>query len=195
MKKTSFSLMAAGILVLGLVAGGCGDDDVAPPGTDGGVATDAGGGSGDGGARVDGAVAMDAGGGGSDGAVAVDAGGGGGDGGGGSGDAGGGGGGDAGYVCYDPGSSFPTFDKGCSATANCSLVFHQFDCCGGHQGIGINHAGRTAFDAAEAAHRAMCPATCDCVARTIDEAGAMSATGEAGVGVSCVGGMCVAAVL
>lgn len=188
MNTTSFFWVTVVSCALGLAIAGCGDDDGAP-GTDAGVAMDAGGGTGDGGAAT-----VDAGGGADDGAVAVDAGGGGGD------DAAvavdaGGFVGDAGYICYDVGSSFPTFDKGCSATANCSLVFHQFDCCGGEVGMGINHAGRTAFDAAEAAHRVACPATCDCAARTLDEAGAMSTSGQAGIGVMCIDGMCIAAVL
>ncbi len=190
METTSFSRVALGIFTLGFafVVAGCGDDDGVPS-TDSGVAMDAGGGTGDGGGGGgDGAVPVDAGGGGADGAVAVDSGGGGGS-------DGGGGGGDGGYVCYGTGSSFPTFEKGCAMDMNCSLVFHQMDCCGGEVGMGINHAGRTAFDAAESAHRMMCPATCECAARFIDEAGAMSSTGEAGIGVSCVGGTCIAAVL
>ena len=93
------------------------------------------------------------------------------------------------FVCYDPGSSFPKFDRACGADVNCSIGIHQIDCCGSHAALGFNHAGRNAFDAAEAAFRVVCPANCKCAIRpTICDDGKTAP--ENMITVSCDKGVC-----
>jgi hypothetical protein len=62
------------------------------------------------------------------------------------------------------GQPFPTFTKACTNTMSCSFGFHQVDCCGTFVAVGFNHDQRSAFDAAETAWEATCPA-CGCAAQ------------------------------
>jgi hypothetical protein len=58
-------------------------------------------------------------------------------------------------------SQFPSFDKSCNADADCSLVFHQVNCCGTKTAIGINNNEAASFAAAEAVCESQYPA-CGC---------------------------------
>ena len=71
----------------------------------------------------------------------------------------------AAYTCYDPGSSFPMFARGCSRDGECYVGIHQIDCCGSRAARGIQLAIAKDFEAAEANFRVICPALCDCVPR------------------------------
>jgi hypothetical protein len=84
---------------------------------------------------------------------------------------------------------FPTtFDRTCTLPDNCVIGFHQVDCCGSLVAVGINHAQRDAFDAAEMTWDNTCPA-CGCAAQpTMAEDGKSCAM--AMVTVSCDTGMC-----
>jgi hypothetical protein len=64
------------------------------------------------------------------------------------------------------GQPFPTFDKACTLTDNCSLGFHQVDCCGSLIAVGFNHSQRDTFDNAEQTWDSTCPA-CGCAAQPI----------------------------
>ena len=52
-------------------------------------------------------------------------------------------------------------ERGCGADENCVVGVHQSDCCGNTVAIGMNHAERDRFDAAEAPCRASYPG-CGC---------------------------------
>jgi hypothetical protein len=84
-------------------------------------------------------------------------------------------------------STFPKFDKGCTADINCAYGLHQVDCCGSKIAIGFNHAYKDAFDKAELAWETACPAACDCLAKpTLAEDGKTGAM----FGVQCKSGVC-----
>jgi hypothetical protein len=85
-------------------------------------------------------------------------------------------------------AAFPTFDKGCTSTDNCSDGFHQVDCCGSLVAVGFNHAQRDAFDAAEQAWETTCPA-CGCAAQPLKADDGKTCAMNA-VTVSCDSGMC-----
>lgn len=44
---------------------------------------------------------------------------------------------------------FPTFDRSCTVKEDCSVVFHQVDCCGNSEAWGINADAAKAFAEAE----------------------------------------------
>ena len=62
------------------------------------------------------------------------------------------------------GQPFPTLDKGCTDSTNCSDGFHQIDCCGTLVAVGFNHAQRDTFNTAEQTWELTCPA-CGCAAQ------------------------------
>jgi hypothetical protein len=68
--------------------------------------------------------------------------------------------------CWGPVRSFPTFDKGCSDDANCTLVRHTTDCCGGQLMMAINHGEVARFNAAETICDAQYPG-CGCAAQGV----------------------------
>ena len=86
------------------------------------------------------------------------------------------------------GTTFPTFDRGCTADENCAFGLHQTDCCGNQIAIGFNHAQKSAFDTAETAYRTACPAACGCPMGPIltDAGGSTFVTSK--IGVRCVAG-------
>jgi hypothetical protein len=86
------------------------------------------------------------------------------------------------------GQAFPTFDKGCTDSTNCSDGFHQVDCCGSLVAVGFNHAQRDTFNTAEQTWELTCPA-CGCAAQpTQAEDGKTCAMNV--VTVTCDTGMC-----
>jgi hypothetical protein len=87
------------------------------------------------------------------------------------------------------GTGFPTFVKGCTNSDSCVIGYHQVDCCGTLIAIGINHSERDAFDAAEAAWEATCPA-CGCAAQPTKTEDGRTGT-MANITVTCDSGMCI----
>ena len=91
-----------------------------------------------------------------------------------------------GPVCTDP-TSFPKFEKGCGADANCVIGMHTINCCGSQLAIAFNHSLRDAFDAAEKAWQATCP-KCGCPAMApVNESGKTGSSFDA----RCIGGKCI----
>ena len=91
-------------------------------------------------------------------------------------------------TCKDP-TTFPTFGKGCTLDAHCSIVLHQLDCCGSLGAIGINHAFVDDFNATEEAYRKTC-SVCDCpVMDTRTESG-VSTNDPTKIAVRCDVGLC-----
>ena len=101
----------------------------------------------------------------------------------------GGGGGSSGVDCSVAMTSFPAFDRTCSAPADCVLRFHQVDCCGSQVALGVNQADSADFDAAEAVCQSQYPG-CGCAAMpTVADDGTTSGD-PAAFSVDCVGGQC-----
>ena len=87
-----------------------------------------------------------------------------------------------------PDAGFPSFQKGCGTDLNCSIRFHQIDCCGSMVALGLNHGEVTAFDKTELAWETSCP-KCKCAAKaTVAEDGKSGANAD--VKVSCDNGVC-----
>lgn len=63
--------------------------------------------------------------------------------------------------CVDEPLYFPTFDRSCLVVEDCSVVYHQVDCCGNMQAWGINNDSAKAFTEIEAVCAAQYPA-CGC---------------------------------
>jgi len=63
--------------------------------------------------------------------------------------------------CVDEPLYFPTFDRSCVAVEDCSVVYHQVDCCGNMQAWGINNDSAKAFTEIEAVCAAQYP-PCGC---------------------------------
>ena len=92
--------------------------------------------------------------------------------------------------CAGGAPAFPTFDKTCAAAGDCLLAFHQLNCCGTREAIGIAKAEKAAFDAAEATCESQYPA-CGCAqSPTMTEEGSTSVD-EAKIEVQCTGGSCM----
>ena len=86
-------------------------------------------------------------------------------------------------------TAFPTFDKACTAAADCALVFHRINCCGSKEAWGVNTAVLGDFEAAEAVCRNQYP-PCKCAefAPVADDGG--SSWDTAAFAVDCVAGQC-----
>jgi hypothetical protein len=84
--------------------------------------------------------------------------------------------------------AFPTLDKGCTDTTNCSDGFHQVDCCGSLVAVGFNHAQRDTFNTAEQTWELTCPA-CGCAAQPTQAEDGKSCAMNV-VTVTCDTGMC-----
>jgi len=65
--------------------------------------------------------------------------------------------------CADEPLYFPTFDRSCTVNEDCSVVFHQIDCCGNSEAWGINADAAKAFAEAEEICMAQYPG-CGCPA-------------------------------
>jgi hypothetical protein len=80
------------------------------------------------------------------------------------------------------------FEKGCTTPDACAFGMHQTDCCGSLAAIGFNHNQTAAFQAAEMAWDATCPA-CGCAPRVpLAEDGKMCMM--ASMTVTCDNGRC-----
>lgn len=85
--------------------------------------------------------------------------------------------------------SFPSFEKGCAAAADCVIALHQVNCCGTLTAIGLNASEQAAFDAAENTCRMQYPG-CGCAqSPTTTEDGKMSMD-DSLIQVDCKNGQC-----
>ncbi len=90
--------------------------------------------------------------------------------------------------CVDEPLYFPTFDRACVAIEDCSIVFHQVDCCGSTAAWGINGEVAKSFGEAEAVCVSQYP-DCDCPTKP-----PIADDGKSGdpalIQVDCVEGQC-----
>jgi hypothetical protein len=85
---------------------------------------------------------------------------------------------------------FPSFSKACAVPADCAIGFHQINCCGTQQAIGIAASEQAAFAAAEATCASQYPG-CGCAGGpTTAEDGKAADMGNAQIQVACTGGAC-----
>ncbi|MBI4815345.1 MAG: hypothetical protein HY791_03765 [Deltaproteobacteria bacterium] len=91
--------------------------------------------------------------------------------------------------CFPSPSRFPEFDRVCLQDQDCQLAEHQIDCCGSTRALGINHAARAEFDAAEATCVSQYP-LCRCAARPPVADDGASALDPANLAVECRAGEC-----
>jgi hypothetical protein len=84
---------------------------------------------------------------------------------------------------------FPTFDKTCSADADCFIAFHQTDCCGTRAALGLNSSQKAAFDAAEKTCEMQYPG-CGCAQGPTTTEDGKSSVDETMIQVKCNAGMC-----
>jgi hypothetical protein len=88
---------------------------------------------------------------------------------------------------------FPTFDRSCTAVRDCSVVFHQTDCCGNSVAWGINVDAAKAFGEAEAICQAQYP-ECGCPAGPATADDGDPVINPDFIEVDCVEGMCMSSV-
>jgi hypothetical protein len=99
---------------------------------------------------------------------------------------------DGSVQCRQQPSVFPTLDTSCTTTSDCALVFHQTDCCGALQALGIQRSQSSAFAAAEATCTSMYPG-CGCFSNQItDGTGNTTHDGQSALFVECRAGACAA---
>lgn len=95
-------------------------------------------------------------------------------------------------ACND-GYELPSFDKCCETAADCALVYHQRDCCGSMNAIGVNSDEVARFDELHPECRGSYPG-CGCPAmNTLAEDGSTADIGQT-ITVDCVQNACVTAV-
>ncbi len=93
---------------------------------------------------------------------------------------------------HDP-LQFPAFDKSCTTTTDCTLVFHTVGCCGGQTATGIRRSESASFETAKTTCDSQfaggnCPS---CVTRpptSIDDG--TSSMRDEPIGVECRQGRC-----
>jgi hypothetical protein len=92
-------------------------------------------------------------------------------------------------ACGGVSAAFPTFSRACGADGDCTLVYHQTDCCGTKVAWGIAATEKSAYYAAETACEAQYPG-CGCAEQpTRAQDGQVSVTGS-DIRVACLGGQC-----
>lgn len=92
--------------------------------------------------------------------------------------------------CTGGAPAFPTFDKTCAAAGDCIVAFHQINCCGTREAIGIAAGEKAAFDAAEATCETQYPG-CGCAqSPTMTEEGS-TAVDESLIQAQCTAGACM----
>lgn len=84
---------------------------------------------------------------------------------------------------------FPTFDKSCAAPADCSIQYHQIDCCGTFKAIGMNSSEVPAFTAAEAQCTSQYPA-CGCAGGPTQTEDGKSVQDMSMILITCDNGAC-----
>lgn len=87
-----------------------------------------------------------------------------------------------------PCEPFPSFDRGCARAEDCSVGFHQTDCCGTVRALGLAERVRAAFSELEVRCRAEYP-DCMCAAgpTTADDGSTAASDMPA---VACLAGTC-----
>jgi hypothetical protein len=93
--------------------------------------------------------------------------------------------------CTGTDPAFPSFDKRCASDADCALVTHTTDCCGGQVYMGIVHDEEERFAEAEAICSSQYP-PCGCAAQgALTEEGTLVPWQNVGyIVVNCVEGEC-----
>ena len=91
-------------------------------------------------------------------------------------------------VPVDPCEDIGPHNTACTEPSDCRLVFHQVDCCGSQEALGINESEATQYQQLEN----MCVAsepTCDCIPEETVAQDGNSGPGYR-IAVDCVGGQC-----
>lgn len=97
--------------------------------------------------------------------------------------------GGGGIVCGGDMPVFPEFDRTCMGDGDCSLVFHQVDCCGSLVAWGLSNDAAKLFAEAEAECEAMYPA-CECATQpTLLDDGSSTENNDK-IAVTCQAGSC-----
>ena len=97
--------------------------------------------------------------------------------------------GGGGIVCGGEDPQFPEFDRTCMLDRDCTVVFHQTDCCGTLVAWGLNGAAGKPFNEAEAECAAQYPA-CDCVPMPTTADDGKSTEDPTQIMVTCMGSVC-----
>lgn len=101
--------------------------------------------------------------------------------------------GDDRVMCSGASTSFPSFDKTCTAAGDCAFDVHQTNCCGATLAIGFNRAEAARFAADEKICVGQYP-VCGCPATpTMTEDGLAVTAGQA-IAVECRAGRCLTTV-
>jgi hypothetical protein len=93
-------------------------------------------------------------------------------------------------MCPDP---FPSFDKACADVGECTIVFHQTDCCGSMSAFGIAATEQAAFGAVEMICRSQYP-ECGCAPGPTTAEDGNSSEDIAAIIVECVAGSCATSI-
>jgi hypothetical protein len=82
-------------------------------------------------------------------------------------------------------TSFPTLLSGCAIDLDCDFGLHLTDCCGNEVAIAFAASEKSKFEVAEAQHRAVCPALCDCPVGPIATQSGMSTSDKSRIAARC----------
>ena len=97
--------------------------------------------------------------------------------------------GGGGIMCGGEDPQFPEFDRTCMLDRDCTVVFHQTDCCGTLVAWGLSGAAGKPFNEAEAECVAQYPA-CDCAPMPTAADDGKSTEDPTQIMVTCMGNMC-----
>jgi len=94
-----------------------------------------------------------------------------------------------GIVCGGDDPQFPEFDRTCAVEADCTVVFHQTDCCGTVVAWGLSGEAGKPFSEAEQ-ECAMMYGICDCAPMPTVTDDGKSTEDSTQITVGCVDGLC-----
>lgn len=92
-------------------------------------------------------------------------------------------------MCGGEDPQFPEFDRTCAVVRDCTVVFHQIDCCGTLVAWGLSGAAGKPFNEAETECVAQYPA-CDCAPMPTTADDGKSTEDPTQIMVGCIDGMC-----
>lgn len=92
-------------------------------------------------------------------------------------------------ICSGTSTTFPSFDKTCSAAGDCAFDLHQTNCCGATLAIGFNRAEAARFAADEETCVRQYP-VCGCPATPPMTEDGLTAIGGQSITVLCESGRC-----
>lgn len=95
----------------------------------------------------------------------------------------------SGISCTSEPQVFPSFDRTCAAAEDCSLVFHQLDCCGTLVAWGLNSNDAKPFAEVEAMCQMQFP-MCDCSPMPTVTDDGKTVEDAATIMVACMDGSC-----